>query len=235
MCCASSTITTMAKPKSPTKHQIKSEATRNALLEAAEAIFARDGYERAQIDEIAKESGRTRGAVYAQYKTKEQLFFAVQERRIECAAEYTRKLHSQAGTDDFHARWETIRAAFAGFEDDQSEILDIELKLYGLRHPEAMKEWQERYNRLFSVSEFTKFLGLTQKPGRSKLESRVTALTAVKSGLILSMKFLPEQLPSKEVRLILQELFEGLFHEDEISAEVAAPRKEKGSSGRKVS
>ena len=221
----SSVITSTRKPKGPTKHQIKSQATRNALIEAAAMIFARDGYERAQIDEIAKESGRTRGAVYAQYKTKEQLFFAVQRRRIEAATQYIHELQSQTDCDDFHSRWEAVRATFAGFQDDQSDILDLELKLYGLRHPEAVKEWQEKYNRLFSVSDFTKFLGLTQKPGRSKLESRVRALTAIKSGLTLSMKFLPEQLPSREVKLILQELFEALFHEEEIPAEVAATRK----------
>ncbi len=233
MCTSSRTITLMKESKALTKHQIKSEATRSALLEAAEAIFARDGYERAQIDEIAKESGRTRGAVYNQYKTKEQLFFAVQERRIEGAIRYTRELHSRAESDGFHARWKAIRGTFSGFQDDQSEILDLELKLYGLRHPEAVKEWQERYRRLFSVSEFTKYLGLTQKPGRSRLDSRVTALAAIKSGLILSMKFLPDQLPPKEVRLILQELFEGLFREDEIPSEAEAPRKKKDSSSRK--
>jgi len=223
----------MNEAKGPTKHQIKSEATRNALLEAAEMIFARDGYERAQIDEIAKESGRTRGAVYAQYKTKEHLFFAVQERRIEGAIRYTRDLQSRADSDDFHARWNVIRATFSGFQDDQSEILDLELKLYGLRHPEALKEWRERYTRLFSVSEFTKYLGLTQKPGRSRLASRVTSLPALKSGLILSMKFLPDQLPPGEVRLILQEIFEGLFHEDELPREVATPRKQKAPLSRK--
>jgi AcrR family transcriptional regulator len=30
-----------------------------------------------RLDTIAREAGRTRGAVYAQFKTKEQLFFAL--------------------------------------------------------------------------------------------------------------------------------------------------------------
>jgi AcrR family transcriptional regulator len=222
----------MKNKKAPTKHQIKSEATRTALLKAAEFIFARDGYERAQIDEIAKESGRTRGAVYAQYKAKEQLFFAVQERRIEVATQDIMELFSKIAPDDFHARREAIRKYFSGLQDEQSSILDLELKLYGLRHPETVKEWQEKYNSLFSAQRFTKSLGLRQKPGRSKLESRVSSLAALKSALILSMKFLPEQLPAREVRLILQEVFEGLFREDEILVPAISSKSEKRAASR---
>jgi len=204
--------------KGPTKHQIKSEATRNALLKAAETIFARDGYERAQIDEIAKKSGRTRGAVYAQYKTKEQLFFAVQERRFEVAREGISALFSKIDPSDFHARWEAIQKYFSRSSDDLGSILDLELKLYGLRHPESMQEWQTRYKGLFSDKDFSKSLGLTQKAGRSKLESRINALAGIKSGLVLSSKFLPTELPVKEVRQILEEVFESLFHQDELPA-----------------
>src|SRR5260370_26621861 len=121
-----------------TKHQAKSAATRAALLQAATTIFARDGYERAQIDEIAQASGRTRGAVYAQYKTKEQVFFAVQERRVERATQYIHELLVKVDPNDFHARWETIRSAFAGLRDGNTEILDLELKLYEFRHPQPI-------------------------------------------------------------------------------------------------
>jgi hypothetical protein len=57
----------MTKLSAPlTKHQVKTEATLRGLLDAAETIFVRDGYERAQIETIAAEAGRTKGAVYAQ-------------------------------------------------------------------------------------------------------------------------------------------------------------------------
>lgn len=206
----------MKNTKGPTKHQLKSEATRTALLEAAERIFARDGYEKAQIDEIAKASGRTRGAVYAQYKTKEQLFFAVQEHRIEVATQHVENDFAKLKDDDYPARWDIFRKYFSSVQDEQSNLLDLELKLYGLRYPDAAKEWRERYNQLFPVTAFTDSIGLLQKPGRSKLESRVRALSALKSGLLLSMRFSPEQLPPKEVKLILQEVFEGLFPKNEV-------------------
>ena len=59
------------------KHQQKSEATRRKLIDAALRIFARDGFEAARLEDIAKESGHTRGAFYANFDTKEDLFLAL--------------------------------------------------------------------------------------------------------------------------------------------------------------
>src|SRR5271154_6388719 len=63
------------------KHQQKSEETRRKLLDAALRIFARDGFEAARLEDIAKESGHTRGAFYANFDTKEDLFFALLEQQ----------------------------------------------------------------------------------------------------------------------------------------------------------
>jgi AcrR family transcriptional regulator len=48
-------------------------------LGAAETVFARFGYRRASMDQIAEEAGLTRQAVYHYYRTKEALFRAVVE------------------------------------------------------------------------------------------------------------------------------------------------------------
>jgi AcrR family transcriptional regulator len=207
----SRTIRVMKNSTLLNKHQMKSEATRTALLQAAEAIFARDGFERAQIDEIAKESGRTRGAVYAQYKTKEQLFFALQEQRIEAAMNEFESLTAAIEKDDYKARLDMLKEYYSGLQDAHAAILDLELKLYALRHPESMVEWSERYRRIIPADKFAKNFGLKQEPGRSQVKSRVLALAALKSGLILATYFQPDQLGPKETKLLLSEVFEGLF------------------------
>src|ERR1700676_4087856 len=68
-----------AKTRERTKHQQKTEATRRALLHAAKRIFARDGFEAARIEDIAGATGHTRGAFYAHFNCKEDLFFALFE------------------------------------------------------------------------------------------------------------------------------------------------------------
>src|SRR5580692_7836980 len=62
-----------------TKHQQRTEATRRALLDAARRIFARDGFEASRIEDIAGATGHTRGAFYAHFSSKEDLFFALFE------------------------------------------------------------------------------------------------------------------------------------------------------------
>ena len=60
------------------------EATRNALLDAAERVFYDKGVSRASLDDIAREAGTTRGAIYWHFKDKADLFNAMMERR--CAS-----------------------------------------------------------------------------------------------------------------------------------------------------
>ena len=220
-------MTLMKPAKAPTKHQQKSEATRAALLEAAEIIFARDGYERAQIDEIAKLSGRTRGAVYAQYKTKEQLFFAVQEQRIDDAVRHSQAALSKMGSASQLERLGAVRETFADVGEARVAFLEIELKLYAIRHPEAGKDWHDRFIRLFQAETFAEEFGLKREPGRSKIESRYTALSALKSGLMLALFFLPDRLTPKEATLILKEVFDGLFPPSSIAEGKSLVRKTK--------
>jgi AcrR family transcriptional regulator len=54
----------------------KGERTRQALLEAAIARFARDGYRRTSVAEIARDAGLSGTAAYAYFPNKEALFVA---------------------------------------------------------------------------------------------------------------------------------------------------------------
>jgi AcrR family transcriptional regulator len=57
--------------------------TREQLVEAAARVFARRGYHRATVDEIAAEAGFTIGALYSNFETKEKLFLAIADRQVE--------------------------------------------------------------------------------------------------------------------------------------------------------
>ena len=57
------------------------------ILSAAENIFARFGFRRASMGQIAGEAGLTRQALYHHYASKEALFRAVVEHLHECAYE----------------------------------------------------------------------------------------------------------------------------------------------------
>lgn len=59
------------------KHEIRSRATREALVTAARALFAARGYGAVGTEEIARAAGVTRGALYHQFRDKMELFDAV--------------------------------------------------------------------------------------------------------------------------------------------------------------
>ncbi len=217
----------MKKAGELNKHKLQSAETRRALLEAAEKIFARDGFERAQLEEIAHECGRTRGAVYAQYATKEHLFFALQELRVERARRDVGELIAAIGKKDAQARRAAFRKYYAEATGPELSILDLELRLYALRHPESLATWRERYAGLYDPARFKEAFGVKQLPGRSRVKSRVLALNVVKSGMELAMKFQPDELTRKEMHLLLFEIFDGLFPE-EGSVTTPARKAEKG-------
>ena len=56
------------------------EQTRTLLLDAAEAMFARKGFGGAALEDIADAAGYTRGAIYAHFGSKEEMFLAVNQR-----------------------------------------------------------------------------------------------------------------------------------------------------------
>ena len=65
--------------RSRTRQAERTRATRRKLLDAAKRIFAQDGFEAARLEDIAAGAGYTRGAFYANFKSKEDIFFALFE------------------------------------------------------------------------------------------------------------------------------------------------------------
>lgn len=54
----------------------KRERTRARLIEAAIEVIKEKGYERTSLDEVARRAGMTRGAIYNNFKDKEDLLLA---------------------------------------------------------------------------------------------------------------------------------------------------------------
>src|SRR5947209_13861399 len=89
------------------------ELTRSTLVDAAADVFARRGFHAASLEEIAETAGFTRGAIYKNFDNKEELFFAVIERRVDSQlrrfSEVITEDHTAAGDPGrLAAIWEEI-------------------------------------------------------------------------------------------------------------------------------
>ncbi|MGI8505608.1 MAG: TetR/AcrR family transcriptional regulator [Solirubrobacteraceae bacterium] len=59
------------------------DETRRALLESADRAFSRDGFHAVSVDAIAEDAGYSKGAVYARFGGKDDLFLAVLQARFD--------------------------------------------------------------------------------------------------------------------------------------------------------
>lgn len=75
----------MAGSTSLRSRQESQRQTREALILAARAVFARDGYHGANLELIAREAGFSKGAVYSNFDGKGALFLAVMDANLEAA------------------------------------------------------------------------------------------------------------------------------------------------------
>jgi AcrR family transcriptional regulator len=57
----------------------KQEITRNAILRSASTLFARKGVEGTSMEEIARHAGLTQGAIYSNFSSKADLWWAIAE------------------------------------------------------------------------------------------------------------------------------------------------------------
>ncbi|MDP1540302.1 MAG: TetR family transcriptional regulator [Moraxellaceae bacterium] len=57
--------------------------TRERILLQASRVFASKGYQQAKLDEIAREAGLTKGAIYWHFRNKSDLFCALLESRMQ--------------------------------------------------------------------------------------------------------------------------------------------------------
>lgn len=111
--------------------------TRTQLIDAAERLFTRQGFHATSLDAVADEAGYTKGAVYWNFDSKEDLFFAVYERRVERFLPELRRTLAES-PDIGEALLAVTATHRARREREQDGWLEVFLEFWThvLRHPE---------------------------------------------------------------------------------------------------
>jgi AcrR family transcriptional regulator len=198
----------------PNKHELKTRETRELLLRAAETVFVRDGYEGAELSEIAALAGRTKGAIYAQFESKADVFLALIDDRRRRLQEEAATLLSESTSIEGN------RAAIRGFYqrqvDDQSwSMLLLEFKLFAIRHPESKKRLEELYQQLLSSKDEARIAGILGRAAESEdAISRVAAAQTMQPllcALALESRFDDITMDAETMKRVVGRVFDALF------------------------
>src|SRR5262245_6305296 len=130
----------------PLTPERRREQTRRHLLEAAARVFTERGYHGATMDQVAAAAGFTKGAVYSNFKNKEDLFLALLDERT--AQEFEAVEKAMVERIDVPADEPTGRDVELTtdliFGDRDFHLLSLEFSLYAARNEEARKKLAER-------------------------------------------------------------------------------------------
>ncbi len=126
----------------PLTPERRRQQTREHLLAAAAEVFAERGFHGASLDEVAAVAGFTKGAVYSNFKNKEDLFLALFKANYDMEMDAIRtvlndsEVPPEARISDFVAliRDQTTQAG------RNFNLLYQEFWLYAARNPEVRKE-----------------------------------------------------------------------------------------------
>jgi AcrR family transcriptional regulator len=200
--------------KKKNKHQVRTEETQAKILDAAEVIFSERGFENTQLEEVAARAGYTRGAIYANYADKEDLFLALMKHRV--LTHLTAILQAIEAEPQIRKRPGIFKKWIASHADDRNwSTLVLEFKLYAVRRPRSRAKLLNVYDtmRKLSGDNFigTLFGDKLEKRARAAAERRLAVVGAILGAVILESHLQPKLLPKPQLQRVLEDLFDALI------------------------
>jgi AcrR family transcriptional regulator len=131
-----------AKPpprvRRPPRHE-----TRRRITDAAAQVFAETGYDAATLDQVAAMAGFTKGAVYSNFRDKEELFLTLMRERISQRVDLVREATDELGTPELSAA--KAGALLKELLESQRDwhLLFIEFWARAVRNPRLRKQLAE--------------------------------------------------------------------------------------------
>jgi AcrR family transcriptional regulator len=186
----------------------RKEQTRRALLEAGRALFVRDGFHGTTLDRIAAEAGFTKGAVYASFPTKADLFLAIFEARVDERVPRIRAFGARARSLDAFSKamirdWQRVLR-----DEHEWSLVLIEFWVYAARTPELRDRLETQRHRIRNaVVEAARDAG-GEEVLEMDLEEFMSAQLALANGYNLEALLEPARAPARFGRAS-QALFEG--------------------------
>ncbi|NII42365.1 AcrR family transcriptional regulator [Curtobacterium flaccumfaciens] len=178
---------------------------RERLLAAGSQVFAEQGVHEARLDAVAAAAGFSKGAVYSNFSSKEDLLAQVMQRATNrvllSLQELVRIDISAADVGD------VVRAAFGRHDQSAQFALLSELRAYAMRHPEFMPEFvRQRRTLQDGVRELvhTWFAAHPEVDPGMPLDTFATILIATNTGIVFDAPALDGTDPGDAVATMVE-------------------------------
>lgn len=166
-------------------------ATRELILDAAERVFHQRGVSRTSLQEIAKDAGLTRGAIYWHFENKGELFHAMMERvTLPMMARMT-----EMGPADEEQPLDKIRrntaSAFHQIAHDAQVRRVFEIATQKVEYVDELQSMRERHiaGRNECMDDMHRLMQLARDKGQVRSDMDLRSATLGLFALIGGLKF----------------------------------------------
>lgn len=166
-------------------------ATRELILDAAERVFHQRGVSRTSLQEIAKDAGLTRGAIYWHFENKGELFNAMMERvTLPMMARMTEITTADESQPLDKIRRNTAAALHQVAHDAQVRRV-FEIAMQKVEYVDEMQEMQQRKisGRNECMDDMQRLLELAQQRGHVHAGANVRNATIGLFALLGGIKY----------------------------------------------
>lgn len=193
------------------------EKTRLAILDSAERLFLAKGVAHTSLDQIARDAGVTRGAVYWHFQNKAHLFHEMLNQVRLPPEQMARRLSVCNGCDPLRELFTLSVEVIASLADDDKRLRIMTILLHRCEFTDELREAEERHYAFVDT-----FIRLSQqlfavqaerlRPGvTAEIAARV--LHAALVGLFTDWTRQPEVFASQDTATLLNPVFVGLIHD----------------------
>jgi AcrR family transcriptional regulator len=180
------------------RQDLRTAATREALLAAAFKIFVRDGFEASRIEDIAAEAGRSRGSFYVNFRNKTEAFLALRKQQaLAFEARLRKQLHGQTTREKQRQAMEEIMVEIT--LEKSYILLLLEFKLFATRHPRLLKRISQNHFETGTTTEL-RDLFFDGEAGTLMMQQRSLALEAILEGFTLNFSFSSEVMTGEYIQ-----------------------------------
>jgi AcrR family transcriptional regulator len=188
------------------KKQERAIVTRKHLTDAARHVFARDGFEMTRVEDIAAAAGKTRGAFYANFKDKEDIFFAIFEEDLARDREQVSLHLSDATSAEDRIRALALHLSSI-VKNRPRMLLALEFKQYAIRHPRKQKRLAQLHSALCSrcvETDLNQLIPEFARAGSEQKRAQSAQIGAILDGLALNRMFDAGSLSEERLLSLIQ-------------------------------